>query len=266
MKRMLILTLVIIFFTGCVSNKAFREQQKKLQNMQADMAQNEEELVVLRKEIMQTRRNVSGNIIAASTADSTDIGQLNLQLLQNERDMRSLIHEHSELAVSVNELSHGVQEADQLILNRIKAIEDQMHNLDTKSLSPEQTAVSADEWSAYEKARDVYFTGDFNRAIIELDRYLANYPNSKYAGHAVYWKGESNYAMNDMPKAIGEFQTVISRYPKSWKVEDAKLKIGMCYMNMGDHQAARTELNKLKKDYPKYYRMDLVDLNLDKLK
>ncbi|MCB5265180.1 MAG: tetratricopeptide repeat protein [Candidatus Cloacimonetes bacterium] len=270
MKQALILTLtlVMVVFTGCVSNKAFRTEQKKLQTVEADLRQNEEELVVLRKEIMQTRRNVTG--LDAGTADVEDIEQLNRQLLQNEQDMKSLIFEHSKVNVALGELSDSVQEADQAIVEMIRELENRINKLESGGTKPGQTSppegMTVDEWSAYEKARDVYFDGNFSNAIVQLDKYLVDYPNSKYAGHAVYWKGESNYAMGNMPNALREFQTVISRYPKSWKVEDAQLKIGMCYKNMGDHQAARSEFNKLKKDSPKYYRMDLVDRFLGELK
>lgn len=266
MKQTLILTLtlIMIVFTGCVSNKTFRSEQKKLQTMEAEMAQNQEELVVLRKEIMQTRRYTTG------TSDSTDISQLNLQLIQNENDMKSLIFEHSKLTVSVKELSNSVKDSDEAIVDMIRELENKMNRIESQGPSSGQSTppegMTVDEWSAYEKARDIYFQGDFNNAIVQLDKYLVNYPNSKYAGHAVYWKGESNYAMGNMQNAMREFQNVISRYPKSWKVEDAQLKIAMCYRNMGDHQSARNEFNKLKKDSPKYYRMDLVDRFLGELK
>lgn len=268
MKQILMLTLVMVIFTGCVSNKAFRTQENKLRSMEAEVRQNEQELVVLRKEIMQTRRNVTG--LDENTADAEDIGQLNLQLMQNEADMKSLIFEHSELSNTVTQLSNSVKDGDQTIVAMIRDLENRMNKLDSKVASPGQSTppegMTVDEWAAYEKARDVYFTHNFSGAIPGLDKYIADYPNSKYAGHAVYWKGECYYAMGNMPSALREFQTVISRYPQSWKVEDAQLKIGMCYMNMGDHQAAKTEFNKLKKDSPKYYRMDLLDRFLSETK
>lgn len=263
MKRILTLILVMIVFTGCVSNKAFRKQEEKLQSVEAEVAQNEEELVVLRKEIMQTRRGGFGD-----TADAQDIQQLNLQLMQNEEDMKTLIHEHLELSTSLGELSNSVKSSDQTIVNMINDLERRIDNLTAQGAGQSHTSSATDtnEKSAYERARDVYYTGNYTHAITQLDKYLADYPNSQYAGNAVYWKGESQYAMGNMQNALREFQTVISRYPKSWKIEDAQLKIGMCYQNMGDHESARTEFNKLKRDSPQYYRMDLLDRYMSELK
>lgn len=310
MKQILIMTLAMIILTGCVSNQSFRQQQSKLQSMEAELAQNGEELVVLRKEIMQSRRTQAG----ATTAESLE--QMNLQLLQNEEDMKSSIQEQMKLSTSVGELTRSVESANQTIMDRIVDLENKVNMLSSEGLSPEQAAamtsatgrstetqkqvnrmagdladmrseldilkqnvanmpepglssaqsMTPEEKLAYETARDLYYEGNFNKAIAQLDRYLADYPNSQYAGNAVYWKGESFYAMNNMPNALREFQTVISRYPKSWKVADAQLKIGMCYMNMGDHQTAKNELNKLKKDYPQYSRMDLVNRFLNEMK
>jgi tol-pal system protein YbgF len=225
-----------------------------------------------------------------------------MQLVQNEQDMKSLISEQSKLTVSLRELSNSVQDSDRAIVARIMALEggskagqgsegedcacgdlntqiarltedvrDARYELEImkEAVAKGTTStdiVSADEWAAYKKARDVYYDGKFSKAIVDLDKYLANYPNSKYAGHAVYWKGESHYAMGEMQSALKEFQTVISRYPKSWKVEDAQLKIGMCYKNLGELEAAKRELNKLKNDSPNYYRNDLLNRYLNELK
>ncbi|MCB5253960.1 MAG: tol-pal system protein YbgF [Candidatus Cloacimonadaceae bacterium] len=310
MKQILTMTLVMILFTGCVSNQAFRKQQSRLQSMEAEIAQNEEELVVLRKEIMQSRRTPG----KATTAGSMD--QINLQLLQNEEDMKAIIQEQMELSASLGLLTESVGSANQAFINRISDLENRVNMLSSVGLSSEKAAAmasaassstdlqkqvnrmsgdladirseldalkqaiatapetvssptqaaSSKEQADYEKARDLYYEGNFSKALTQLDQFLADFPSGKYAGNAVYWKGESHYAMGNMPNALREFQNVISRYPKSWKVADAQLKIGMSYMNMGDHQSAKSELNKLKKDYPQYSRMDLVNRFLNELK
>lgn len=309
MKHIVFLSLLLIVLSGCVSNQAFREQQDKLQTLEAELAQNSEELVVLRKDIMQSRRHPGG------MAETADIEQLNQQLLQNEEDMRTIIQEQGELSKSVDLLAQSVKTSDQTIVEMIRDLETRVNMLASAGLSPENVAAMAaasggtaklqqkvnrmsgelddirseldilksrvakmsdnvassipattsGDKAAYEAARDEYYQGNFSSCIAKLDQFVADYPQSDYAGNAVYWKGECYYAMNNMTSALREFQNTISRYPKSWKVADAQLKIGMCYMNMGDNEAAKTELNKLKKDFPEYSRMDLVNRFLNKL-
>ncbi|MCB5264499.1 MAG: hypothetical protein WCQ73_01925, partial [Candidatus Cloacimonadaceae bacterium] len=82
MKQLLLITLVLILVSGCVSNKAVREQQSDIDQLQEAMAQNNEELVVLRKEIMQSRR---GDGQAGTTLDESYVQN---QFKQNEEDMR----------------------------------------------------------------------------------------------------------------------------------------------------------------------------------
>lgn len=298
MKHLVILSIALLILTGCVSNSAYREQEERVADMENAIMQNSEELVVLRKEIMKTRQNNAA--IAA-----TDIEQLNAQMLQNEADMKSLVTEQTYLAQAVNELSGSVMESDRQIVQMIRDLELRINALSQKGLSSDQLAAAtsadiskieqntaeiaklkteldalkekldnipsepraaASEVAEYVDARDEYYKRNFNTAITKLDAFVAKYPNSDYAGNAVYWKGETYYAQSRFADALREFQNVLARYPKSWKAGDSQFKIGLTYEQMGDHEAARTALNKVKTDYPKFERMDLVDLHLSRLK
>ncbi|HNQ42820.1 MAG TPA: tetratricopeptide repeat protein, partial [Candidatus Cloacimonadota bacterium] len=59
MKKLLLLSLVILVISGCVSNQAFRTERERMDKMEAELAQNNTELGVLRREIMQSRRGGS---------------------------------------------------------------------------------------------------------------------------------------------------------------------------------------------------------------
>jgi len=301
MKHLVILSIVLLALTGCVSNSAYRAQEERVTNLETELMQNSEELVVLRKEIMQSRRG-------SATGTATDIEQINAQLLQNEADMKTMLAEHTALAEAVGDLTGSVMESDRQIVQMIRDLELRLNAISDGATGSSQmgTASSADirkieqnaaeiaklkteldalkgklenlpfenqgsqtvagEVPEYEAARDEYYKGNFNTAISKMDAFLANYPQSNYAGNAVYWKGESYYAQARFTDAMREFQTVLSRYPKSWKAGDSQFKIGLTYKQMGDHDAARTELNKVKANYPSFERMDLVDQHLSVLK
>ncbi|MCK9557103.1 MAG: tol-pal system protein YbgF [Candidatus Cloacimonetes bacterium] len=301
MKQLLLVTLVLILVSGCVSNKALREQQGEIDHLEEALAQNNEELVVLRKEITQSRR--SGG---QTEGDSVmDMNYVQNQFKQNENDMKAIIAEVREMAIALDGLSELVASSDQEIVNMIRDLEARMNAIVTQGLTPEQAAAftpntqmmeqnardidaleselaslrqqmedlskigiqtaSSNEKPEYEAARDEYYKGNFKEAIKKLDAFAAKYPRSTYVGNAIYWKGESYYAQGDFTSALREFRKVISEQPKSWKVADSQLKIGMCYMNMGDHQTARTELNKLKSNYPDYTEMHIAEKLLKQL-
>ena len=308
MKQIFLICLTLILISGCVSNKAIREQQDRMDQLEEDLAQNNEELVVLRKEIMQSRRDLT-----TSSAD-LDPEYVQSQFLQNEEDMKGLIAEVAEMAAAMDILTEDVVNSDREIVNMIRDLENRINALRTEGLSPEQAAAltpdihqmevntreidnlqaeisalklelnhlkdnnvqaatdaataqqnAASEKPEYEAARDEYYNGNFGQAIKKLDTFVQKYPNSVYAGNAIYWKGESYYAQAQFTNALREFNNVHSQYPKSWKIADAQLKIGMCHMNMGDHQTAKNELNKLKKDFPNYSRMDIVEKLLNQM-
>lgn len=57
MKRMLILALVLVLLGGCVSNKNYQNQQQKILQLENSLNEHSTELVVLRKEIMLSRKD-----------------------------------------------------------------------------------------------------------------------------------------------------------------------------------------------------------------
>lgn len=315
MKKVLLLVVVLaVALTGCVSNKAFQDQQERLGQLEQAFAQSTSDLSSLKRETSLDKKQLE------ETAQDKD--NIDRQMRQNEADMRSLVRENAELARTLDEVSRGVIESDRAIVDMIKTLEKRVNALaagintstedgqpspafeafedqsramdamnkqikdlqkevnqlkeaianlpkDTPAASAPSTpapVASASEESEYEAARDLYFAQKYKSAIQKLDEFLKKYPNSEYAGHAVYWKGESYYVQADMNSAIKEFRKVVSQYPKSSKAADAQLKIGMSYMYLGDKDNARTELNKVKTNYPNYGRMDLVEKNLNQLK
>ncbi len=337
MKKLVILALVTFVLAGCVSNQAFRSEQERLDKVESALAQNNTELGVLRKEIMQDRRvggsgseelealtlvvrEISEDQLKQSSLMQEDIaylmdrintieayepngeeGAADPNLARKLNDLAASLERNStEMNVRIAELEKEISglksgtlsnasaavEADAInqlkadMEARIKAQEAELASLreamnqqsqapvvNKPVIGPETTVAAGSdvERNAYEAARMEYNNGNYDKAISMLSAFIAQYPNSDYAGNAYYWKGESLYAKSDWAAAQKEFQKVVSNHPDSWKVADSQLKIGMCYMNMGEDPAARAALNQLKSDYPYYGRMDLVNIYLGQL-
>jgi len=334
MKKLLLVALVPILLAGCVSNQAFRSEQERVNKMESALAQNNTELGVLRKEIMQDRKMGSaGNAeeLEALTMVVRDISDE--QMKQNalmQEDIAYLMDHLSttpsadgsapaadpQLAKKVNDLASLLERNKAEVDGKIAAIEQHIAGLKdgtmgsatysdqdlaavqaqmvaqrkemeaeiaalrqamnqsatpaTKPTAMQTTHTAADlgvdaEREVYEAARMEYNNGNYDKAIEMLDAFIAQYPNSDYAGNANYWKGESRYAKSEWAAALKEFQAVVTRYPGSWKEADSQLKIGMCHLNMGNNSEARAALNNLKRQYPYYGRMDLVNSYLNQL-
>lgn len=104
--------------------------------------------------------------------------------------------------------------------------------------------------TAYKAALATYQAKRFEESERAFDAFLRDYPNSKLAPNALYWKGESLYSRRLYPEAIFVFKDVTARYPKHHKASDALLKAGMAYGRMNDEDNARLHYQVLLEDYP----------------
>ncbi|MFQ5427598.1 MAG: tol-pal system protein YbgF [Thermodesulfobacteriota bacterium] len=106
----------------------------------------------------------------------------------------------------------------------------------------------------YEKARAVF------------KRYLSLYPRSRLADHARYWLGEIYYTNGNWERAILEFDRVIKEYPGGDKVPAALLKEGFSFEKLGSKKEARLLLERLIEKYPKTPEAKIAKERLLKIK
>ncbi len=106
------------------------------------------------------------------------------------------------------------------------------------------------EQAAYQAAYNAYEGRRYNEAWNAFDRYLAEYPNGRYAPNALYWKGEVRYSLGDYAGAILLFKDVIARFPGHAKAPDALLKVAMSYDKLHDRDNASLHVRILNEDYP----------------
>ena len=136
-----------------------------------------------------------------------------------------------------------------------------------QTTGPKQpVTTSSEERAAYQAAFDTLKEGRYKKAKTELKRFLANFPDSSYAGNAQYWLGEANYVTRRFEQGIAEFGVVLQKYPTSAKVPDAMLKLGYTYYELKQFNQARTMLQELRKQYPKSTAFRLAGKRLDRMR
>lgn len=104
--------------------------------------------------------------------------------------------------------------------------------------------------NAYMKAFGLFSVNNYPGAVEAFGAFMKTYPDSEYAGNAVYWIGECHYTQHDYPQAITAFNKVLTVYPKGNKVPDALLKIGYSYISMNEPVKAKAALQSLIDKYP----------------
>jgi len=91
---------------------------------------------------------------------------------------------------------------------------------------------------------------EFEKARAVFKSFLTKYPRSRLADHARYWLGEIYYSSGNWERAILEFDRVIKEYPGGDKVPAAILKEGFSFDKLGSKKEARLLLERLIKKYP----------------
>ena len=260
MKQVVIISIALLLPSGCVSNKAFRSQQGKIVALEEAVAQNNEELVVLRKEISQSRRS------ADSAAKAMDPDYIQSQFAQNQSDMKSLIDEVAEMALTLDSLGENVVSSDREIVNMIRALETRINALGNTDMSPEQlAALTPDtkqmeanskeidniqaELSALKKHVQGLQAGSLAAASQQSSIEASGTEKAEYeAARDEYYKGNFN-------GAITKLDAFASKYPRSIYAGNAHYWKGESYYAQADFSQAMREFNKVISSYPDSWKV-----------
>ncbi len=121
------------------------------------------------------------------------------------------------------------------------------------------------EEEAYQRAFDLLQQGKYEPARAEFEALLSAYPAGRYADNARYWLGETCYVQKDYPRALDELNRLIADHPQSPKIPGALLKIGYIHEAQGDPAKAAEVLRQLVEKYPGTTEARLAKSRLEKM-
>ncbi|HOG17230.1 MAG: tol-pal system protein YbgF [Syntrophaceae bacterium PtaU1.Bin231] len=107
-----------------------------------------------------------------------------------------------------------------------------------------------DKESLYAAAYEVFKEAKYDKARIDFQAFLKQYPDTELSDNAQFWIGECYYFENKFEKAILEYEKVVKSYPEGDKVPYALLKQGLSFLKLGDKSSARLILQQVIKDFP----------------
>lgn len=119
---------------------------------------------------------------------------------------------------------------------------------------------------SYFDAFNDYKSGNYDEARGKFQAFLKQFPNASLASGAQFWIGECYYVQGNIEKAILEYDKVIKNYPKGDMVPHALLKQGLSFLKLGDKTGARIILEKLSADYPDTHQANIARSTLATLK
>lgn len=94
------------------------------------------------------------------------------------------------------------------------------------------------EKSFYTIGKCFFGENRFDEAISSFERFMKDYPESKFAPSATYWLGEAFFKKKEMGKAHELYLKLLKEYPDSPYVEHARLSTEICSIKMNKPQEA----------------------------
>lgn len=107
-----------------------------------------------------------------------------------------------------------------------------------------------DKEKSYSEALKTFKEGRYTEARQQFQDFLGAFPDTEYSDNAQFWIGECFYFDGKYEKAILEYEKVVQNYPKGNKVPDALLKQALSFMKLGDTTSAKLLLQRVINDYP----------------
>ncbi|WP_231619391.1 tol-pal system protein YbgF [Proteus vulgaris] len=194
-----------------------------------------------------------------SNAHSQLLTQLQQQLADSQRDidmLRGQIQENQYQLNQVVERQRNIyQQLDSLgggaSTSTTSTEATQPDNATSSTPSATTNSGQGDEKADYNAAIDIVLNSkDYDKAIVELNNFINNYPKSSYQSNAHFWLGQMYYLKGNKDQAASTFAIVVKNYPKSQKASEAFYKIGLIMQEKGQKDNAKAIYQQVIKQYP----------------
>lgn len=120
--------------------------------------------------------------------------------------------------------------------------------------------------AAYNACYKLFKEGQYVKARDEFVKFLKQHPKTAFSDNAQFWVGETWYVEDKFERAIVEYQKVVKDYPNGDKVPYALLKQGMAFQKLGDKASAKIVYNQVIKKYPQTNQARVAKAKLSELK
>ncbi len=129
---------------------------------------------------------------------------------------------------------------------------------------PKTPGAVLDAEDQYAVAKREFERKHWEKAVVELQKLIFNYPGTSFIDSAQYLLGVTYFNQEEYPLAIAEFSKLLISYPTSQLADDAALMVAKSDFEMSPKaeldqthtQKALDELNTFLDDYPKSDRRE----------
>jgi tol-pal system protein YbgF len=263
---------------GCATEPNLTDIQKQVQTLiiQQEASHKQEQQILDRMETVESQLDEHDFLVGELIKTEEEASLDTRHLLEKLERTSTLLREQIEQTRSTT------QRRDQDLSIRVKALESRIDNVihqprsvsespevttpnptspssDPKATqtgipasptSPGERAGAENEASAFRSAYKVYLNGNYDRASVEFQRFVTNYPSTTLTPQAYYYLGESFYVQKQYDPAKQALEQVIGRYPSSKYRSHALYKLGQIMLEIDQRSKAQELWNSIIQDYP----------------
>lgn len=120
----------------------------------------------------------------------------------------------------------------------------------TANAAPAAPDKNSQEFQTLELANGLSKEGKHKDAFAAYDKFLKDYPNSTYAGDALYGLGYSQFMLKNYKSAIATQQKLLDTHPESSKASDAMFNMANSQIQLGQVAGAKKTLKDLIAKFP----------------
>jgi len=193
---------------------------------------------------------------------------MNQRLEALQEQTTQLLGQMEEARHTLDELQRRQRELYLDVDRRLQALESgaaKARAPETGSASPAPEG-SSEARGAYQGALNILRKGKYEEATKKFRTFLSKYPNSEYADNAQYWLADANYIQKNYDVALKEFEKLLANFPKSKRSRDALLKTGLIQHELGNSTKAQLILNNVKANYPNTPEAQIAEKRLQQIK
>ena len=222
----------------------------------------------LRQKVDKMRVDTDQRITDESKRQAEEVAVLRRSLLDLQNQLEAKSAEAAQIRGQNEQLTRDLADAQRRQSDAAKALDERLRKFEPSKVSFEGTEFLAEpqEKRAFEHALASVRKGDFEVAHAALNDFLGRYPQSGYAGAALFWLGNAQFVGKDYKGAMASFNKLLSQDPKYARVPEALLAVANCQLELKDSAGARKTLESLIADHPRSEAADAAKDRLARLK
>jgi tol-pal system protein YbgF len=232
-------------------NKDLVELQTQVQQLQQQMTQMKQsfdERMGVMKNLLEQNTDAANKVTAAIDGLQASINKQQQdragQVDQISGQIQALNDTMDELKVRLAKLSKQFED--------MQAAQQSMAAQQTQAQQQQQAMAQAPAPDVlYNNALRDYNGAKNDLAVQEFNDYIKFYPDTDLAGNAYFYLAEIQYKAGDYQKAVVNYDLVLQNFPSGNKAAAAELKKGFALLELGKTDEGTQELKHVIQRYPK---------------